>query len=216
MCPHGNCATACGAIDSPGHCLAKVVMYCRFRGEKPVMSGNSLRRLDARRAMTLLPHASCSWRASTSRPIPQYSSISCVLTARYAVWRALRTRSFNACSIVPYSSGSATSELVIHLILSGPTPPRRPGTSLSTLVNTATFLAQAVRVHHVLHESCDRGQSSSRRMSTRGNPSSIESVEAALVNPARSNNARVPTYAMVRSTCCPWLSTGYPSIAGAP
>jgi hypothetical protein len=41
-------------------------------------------------------------------------------------------------------------------------------------------------------------------------------VSAAFRNPAFSKSARVPTYAMVRSTFAPRLSTGYPSIAGAP
>lgn len=48
----------------------------------------------------------------------------------------------------------------------------------------------------------------SSRMSTRGKPSSTDSVSAALTNPARSNSRRVPTYAIVRSTFCPLLSTG--------
>lgn len=53
--PHGNCATACGAIGPAPHCRTKVIMYCRFRGENPFMSGNSARRSSASRLMTLLP-----------------------------------------------------------------------------------------------------------------------------------------------------------------
>ena len=56
----------------------------------------------------------------------------------------------------------------------------------------------------------------SSRISTRGKPLSTESVLAAFVNPARSKSPRVPTKAIVRSTFSPRLSTGYPSIAGAP
>src|SRR5690606_31199359 len=60
------------------------------------------------------------------------------------------------------------------------------------------------------------GQVRSWRMRTRGNPSSTESVSATFTKPSCSNRARVPTYAIVRSTFSPPLSTGYPSSAGAP
>ncbi len=48
-----------------------------------------------------------------------------------------------------------------------------------------------------------------------GNPSSTEPVSATLRNPALSKRRRVPTYAIVRFTFAPALSTGYPSTAGA-
>lgn len=51
-------------------------------------------------------------------------------------------------------------------------------------------------------------QRRSSLISTRGKPLSTEPVSAALVNPAFSNRALVPTYAIVRSTFCPRLSTG--------
>ena len=47
-----------------------------------------------------------------------------------------------------------------------------------------------------------------RRMTTRGKPPETASVSAALVKPARSKSERVPTYAIVRSTFAPRLSTG--------
>jgi hypothetical protein len=53
------------------------------------------------------------------------------------------------------------------------------------------------------------------RMTTRGKPPATAVVSAAFVKPARSNMARVPTNAIVRSTFRPPLSTGYPSTAGA-
>jgi hypothetical protein len=48
----------------------------------------------------------------------------------------------------------------------------------------------------------------SSRITTRGKPLMTDEVSAALWNPAFSNRARVPTYAMVRSTFRPRLSTG--------
>ena len=51
-------------------------------------------------------------------------------------------------------------------------------------------------------------QRRSRRISTRGMPPDTASVSAAFWNPALSNIALVPTYAIVRSTFLPRLSTG--------
>jgi len=55
MCPHGNCATACCAIALSGPMAAKVVMYWMFRGDRPFMSGNSLRKSSESRLITPLP-----------------------------------------------------------------------------------------------------------------------------------------------------------------
>jgi hypothetical protein len=53
-----------------------------------------------------------------------------------------------------------------------------------------------------------RGQRRSMRISTRGKPPETAVVSAALTKPASSKTERIPTYAIVRSTFWPWLSTG--------
>ena len=52
---HGNCAATCCTKSSSGQASAKALIYLRFRGEKPLISGNALRRSAASRSITLLP-----------------------------------------------------------------------------------------------------------------------------------------------------------------
>src|SRR6266850_526203 len=41
---HGNCAATCCTKSSSGQASAKALIYLRFRGEKPLISGNALLR----------------------------------------------------------------------------------------------------------------------------------------------------------------------------
>ena len=66
-----NCADTVCTNSASGYASAKLLIYFRFRGEKPRISGNSVRRSAARRSTTLAPQPSRAWRWSTSRPIDQ-------------------------------------------------------------------------------------------------------------------------------------------------
>ncbi|GAP55143.1 hypothetical protein AHiyo6_17080 [Arthrobacter sp. Hiyo6] len=71
MWPHGKCATTCGTFWSAPQARTIAVIYCRFRADRPFMSGNDDRRSLASRLMTPLPHPWLSWRVRMSLPRDQ-------------------------------------------------------------------------------------------------------------------------------------------------
>ena len=58
--PQGNRPTSRWTIPGSGHAAAKARMYSRLVRDSPVISGNSARRSDENRWITLVPHPSAA------------------------------------------------------------------------------------------------------------------------------------------------------------